>query len=42
VRTGTPRHSKPFYQSKNKLDVTGTIESMTAESLDVVIIFLPE
>jgi len=30
------------HQSKNKLDVTGTIESMTAESLDVVIIFLPE
>ena len=30
------------YQSKNKLDVTGTIDPMTAESLDVVIIFLPE
>jgi peptidoglycan hydrolase-like protein with peptidoglycan-binding domain len=30
------------YQSKNKLDVTGTIDSMTAESLDIVIVFLPE
>jgi hypothetical protein len=30
------------YQSKNKLDVTGTIDPTTAESLDVVIIFLPQ
>lgn len=30
------------YQSKNKLDVTGTIDPVTAESLGVVIIFLPE
>jgi peptidoglycan hydrolase-like protein with peptidoglycan-binding domain len=30
------------YQSKNKLDSTGTIDPMTAESLGVVIIFASE
>ena len=30
------------YQSKNKLDVTGSMDPRTAESLDIVIVFLPE
>ena len=30
------------YRSKNKLDSTGTIDPMTAESLGVVIIFASE
>jgi peptidoglycan hydrolase-like protein with peptidoglycan-binding domain len=30
------------YQSKNKLPVTGTVDQATAESLDVVIVIVPE